>query len=211
MSGQCPWAPALFGMGKMVTLIFPVTVSRQCVCRELGLHFLCLWPASWEYPDTLSGTLVLWHEHNPKTRCLSGNNNPVCERCGSNSRITLKIFHSHHLHRYLICDRQPGFIQKSTLTFPLRPRVHAKVNVIGLGTTLWSRWITVDVQNEYIYSHMRTAIITSVCLEDKAGFMWLRLRGNSWNLMRDERKPYFLIQFKLESTAAEILFAAKWI
>lgn len=27
--------------------------------------------------------------------------------------------------------------------------------------------------------------------------------------MQDERKPYFLIQFKLESTAAEILFCGK--
>lgn len=56
---------------------------------------------------------------------------------------------------------------------------------------------------------MRTAIITSVCLEDKADFMWLCLRGSTWNLVRDERKPYFLIQFKLESAAAEILFVAK--
>lgn len=30
MSGQCPWAPRLFGMGEMVNLISsPVTVSRQ--------------------------------------------------------------------------------------------------------------------------------------------------------------------------------------
>lgn len=58
---------------------------------------------------------------------------------------------------------------------------------------------------------MRTAIITSVSLEDKAGFMWLCLRGNSLNVMRDERKPYFLIQFKFESAAAEILSVAKEI
>lgn len=78
-------------------------------------------------------------------------------------------------------------------------------------TSLLSGWITVDGQNEYIYSYMRTAIITSVSLEDKAGFMWLCLGGNSLNVMRDERKPYFLIQFKFESTAAEILSVAKEI
>lgn len=31
----------------------------------------------------------------------------------------------------------------------------------------------------------------SVSLEDKAGSLWLCPRGNSWNLMRDESKPYF--------------------
>ena len=58
---------------------------------------------------------------------------------------------------------------------------------------------------------MRTAIITSVCLEDKAGFMWLCLWGNSLNVVRDERKRYFLIQFKPESTATENSFVAKKI
>lgn len=106
---------------------------------------------------------------------------------------------------YTDLNLQLCITRKSMLTFPLSPREHAKLVVWGLLTTLWTRWITVDVQNECIYSHMRTAIITSVCLEDKAGFMWLCLRQNSWNLMRDERKPYFLIQFQLESTAAEIL------
>ena len=69
--------------------------------------------------------------------------------------------------------------------------LHANVNVTGLLTTLWSSWITVDVQNRYIYSYMRTAIITSVRLEDKAGFMRLCLRGNSLNVVRDERKNIF--------------------
>ncbi len=112
----------------------------------------------------------------------------------------------------LVCTNQSFQFcikKKSILTFLLRPRVHAKVVVMGLFTTLWSRGITVDVQNEYIYSHMRTAIITPVCLEDKAGFMWLCLRGSSWNLMWDKRKPYFLIQFQPESTAAEFLFVEK--
>lgn len=58
---------------------------------------------------------------------------------------------------------------------------------------------------------MRTAIITSVCLEDKAGFMWLCLWGNSLKVEQDERKPYFLIQVKLESTGREILFVANQI
>ena len=95
--------------------------------------------------------------------------------------------------------------------FPWRPTTHAKVNALGLSTTLWSGWITVDVQNEYIYSYMRTAIITSVCLEDKADFMWLCLRGNTWNLQCDQKETIFLIHFQLESTPAEIIFVAKWI
>lgn len=56
---------------------------------------------------------------------------------------------------------------------------------------------------------MRTAIITSVCLEDKADFMWLCLRGNTWNLARDERKPYFLIQFELEKRCSRNSFCGK--
>lgn len=126
------------------------------------------------------------------------------------TRISTKLWHCH------ITDTHSPFYyvyaQTYKCTAPHHKKVvtdislllHANVNVIQLLTTLWSRWITVDVQNEYIYSHMRTAIITSVCLEDKAGFMWLCLRGNSLNVVRDERKPYFLIQFRLESTAAEI-------
>lgn len=47
--------------------------------------------------------------------------------------------------------------------------------------------------------------MTCVCLEDKADFMCLCLGGNIWDRVQDERKPYFLIQFKLESAAAEIL------
>lgn len=58
---------------------------------------------------------------------------------------------------------------------------------------------------------MRTAIITSACLEDNAGFMWLRLRANIWNLVQDERKPYFLTYFKHESTLAEFFFVAQQI
>lgn len=75
--------------------------------------------------------------------------------------------------------------------------------------TLWSRRITVDVQNEYIYSYVRASIMTSVFLEDKAASISLCLRGDCRSLVWDERKPHFLIQFKLENFGAEILSVAK--
>lgn len=192
-----PWSPLPWQ--------FPDNMRQKAVCRELGRDFLSLWPVplifhlSWKCPLT----------------CFVVNMQDLLfVRKQQSGMWTLAVKFTHRKHKkrcsisavYKICGRQPEFVQscgtafwltstlchkKSMLTFPLYPRVHAKENVIGLLTTSWSRWITVDVQNEYIYSHMRTAIITSVFLEEKAGVLCLRLRENSRTLIADERKPYF--------------------
>lgn len=216
---------------------FQTTWDKKAVCWELGLDFLSLWP-DWFFtslgniltpphiclfcgkPENNNDlwTLGLKFTHKPKKKL----NSHALQGYGlwQATIISIKLQHCHLTdirpvtRRCNTCALRHKctalYHKKWMLTFPLRPTVHAKVDVTGLLTTLWSRWITVDVQNEYIYSYMRTAIITSVCLEDKADFMWLCL-GNTWNLLQDERKPYFLIQFRLESTAAGILFVAQWI
>lgn len=139
--------------------------QKKAVCWELGLDFLYLWPASDFLP--LSGTS--WHP------------------------VRYAYFVNRIRNPAVLCQTMLDLLTKAIVFVAGFALIHVKVNVLGLLTTLWSRWITVDVQNEYIYSYVRTAIITSVFLEDKAGFMSLCLKGNSRNLVWDERKPYFLI------------------
>ncbi len=81
MSVQWPRAPGLFGRAKwspwsLLLWQFPDNMRQKPVCWELGLIFLYPWPVplifhfSWDYPNTLSCTLVLWYKYNWTTCCF---------------------------------------------------------------------------------------------------------------------------------------------
>lgn len=111
------------------------------------------------------------HEDVPSLLCgkhkssrLLENNNLVSEKPSYIKETT--VFTDAAMQWHDLSFRQP---QKSSTEISLCPWAHARVNVVGVLRTLWPQWITVDAPKEYIYSHMRTAIITDVFLEDKAG------------------------------------------
>lgn len=111
------------------------------------------------------------HEDVPSLLCgkhkssrLLENNNLVSEKLLNLKETT--VFTDAAMQWHKLSFGQP---QKSSAEIFLCPWAHAKVNVVGVLRTLRPEWITVDAPKEYIYSHMRTAIITDVVLEDKAG------------------------------------------
>lgn len=177
---------------------FQTMWDRKAVCRELGLVFFSLLcPASLnshltgEYPDTHSCTLVsVWR--------LAGftkleNSNLTCEPWQSNPSIQKRKFWI-----YMLCCLADIHIESSTKTdvqhwikmvaaISLEPFCPFQSGCLSTLYNFIAKMKNSWCLNEYIYGHKRAAVIKSVFRGDKAGSMWLCLRGNCWNRGPDAR------------------------
>lgn len=136
--------------------------KKKAVWQGLSPHFIGV--------SDKAQLLLSSHEDVPSLLCgkhkssrLLENNNLVSEKPLYKKETTVFTDAAMQWHDPFF---QP---QKSSTEMSLCPWAHAKVNVVGVLRTLQPQRITVDAPREYIYSHMRTAIITDVFLEDKAG------------------------------------------
>lgn len=154
--------------------------KKKAVWQGLSPHFI--------WVSDKAQLFLSSHEDVPSLLCgkhkssrLLENNNLVSEKPSYIKETT--VFTDAVMQWHDLSFHQP---QKSSAEISLCPWAHAKVNVVGVLRTLWPQWITVDAPKEYIYSHMRTVIITDVFLEDIAGPMWFPLRENTRNFIQHQ-------------------------